>query len=173
MHAGAEQLLLSISSEMSELLNCTDASFRHITAATGIGYWPRSRLVLELVQKCQNYSNKKIRCSHYSGVRGAAGGTWYSPTVLLMVLNSLVATLVVLSIGRNLFLYRFRLWHQHIWAPLKIVPLGPQDPKYPFPTFGTFPYRRRYWKHMNCKDTTYSIVGPQLRLVLGVGGLVH
>ena len=46
---------------------------------------------------------------------------------------------------------------------------GPHDQKYLFPAFSAFPYRRS-WKHVTCKETTLSIVGPKLRLVLGFGG---
>ena len=44
------------------------------------------------------------------------------------------------------------------------MPFCPQDPKYPLPAFSAFLYRRKYWKQVSNKDTTWYIVGPQLRL---------
>ena len=58
---------------------------------------------------------------------------------ILMVPMGFVATLVVLHFGRNPLLYGSRLSTNIFYlSTTKIVPLGPQDTKYPSPTFSAF-----------------------------------
>ena len=47
--------------------------------------------------------------------------------------------------------------------------MSPQDPKYMFPAFGAFLYRKRFWKQVSHKATTLYILGSQLRLGAGEG----
>ena len=46
---------------------------------------------------------------------------------------------------------------------------GLLDPKYLLPLVSTLLYKRRWWKHVSCTDSTVSIVELQLRSVLGGG----
>ena len=44
--------------------------------------------------------------------------------------------------------------------------------KIPIPCNNTFPYRKRYWKHVSCKDSILCIAELQLRLGTGGGKLI-
>ena len=72
-----------------------------------------------------------------------------------MVVNCLLATLVVLLAETY-----------HYMGP-DLAPICPQEPKYPFPAFIAFSYRKRYWKQVCHNGSSLYIVGQQLRLYGG------
>ena len=72
IHAETEPLL---SSEVSEiLLNCTSASFRHITAIQVQPTHPRVDLSWSGYRSTIIAQMNQFGCSHYPGVRGASSG---------------------------------------------------------------------------------------------------
>ena len=137
---------------MSEL-NCINASFRYITTATGSACWPRTGLSWSRYKSSRIVQTSQFR---YFPLPMSEECYWRhlrSSYCILMVLNSLVATLVVLPFDRNLPLYIALDSVPTYLSTTQNSDLCLLDLKYICLVFSILLYRRRYWKHVGCKDT--------------------
>ena len=152
MHAGVGPLLLSISSEMSELLlNCTNVKEQ---ACPGVG---------TEVPESLKWARLDIPTTQEWGVLGYLRSSCY----ILVVLSSLVATLVVLHFGGNLFFYSTSL------APTCLsTVLGPTGSKIPIPSIYYIPLQQEQLEACRFQRHYSQHVRPQLRLVLGAYALI-